>query len=85
MERPELRSAVQSHGVHLGVIQPSITSLARQHRPTTIRARRVPTHVCASEGRAARGQLFDRGDGEAVDYENFDEPVWQDAGDVGER
>ena len=28
---------------------------------------------------------FDRGDGEAVGYENVDEPVRLDAGDVGER
>ena len=26
---------------------------------------------------------FDKGDGEAVGYENVDEPVWLDAGDVG--
>lgn len=28
---------------------------------------------------------FDKGDGEAVEYENVDEPVQLDAGDVGER
>ena len=28
---------------------------------------------------------FDKGDGEAVGYENVDEPVRLDAGDVGER
>ena len=28
---------------------------------------------------------FDNGDGEAVGYENVDEPVRLDAGDVGER
>ena len=28
---------------------------------------------------------FDRGDGEAVGYENVDEPVRLDAGDVRER
>ena len=28
---------------------------------------------------------FFRGDGEAVGYENVDEPVWLDACDVGER
>ena len=58
MECPELRSAVRRHGVHLRVIPPSITSLARQHRPTMIRARRVPTYECASGGRAVHGQLF---------------------------
>ena len=28
---------------------------------------------------------FNRSDGEAVEYENVDEPVRQDAGDIGER
>ena len=28
---------------------------------------------------------FDKGDGEVVRYENVDEPVWLDVGDVGKQ
>ena len=42
--------------------------------------------TCASpEEEPPVDNYFDSGDGEAVGYENVDEPVRLDAGDVGER
>ena len=41
--------------------------------------------MCATGGRAACDSCFGSGDGEAVGYENVEEPVRLDAGDVRER
>ena len=82
VERPKFRAAVPRHIVYLGSIHANVASPARQFRPGTICANRVPTKVCASLRGTTR---FDKGNGKAVGYEKVDEPVRLDAGDVCER
>ena len=86
MGRPELRGPGRRHIMHRRGIQPGIASnLARQHRLATasIRTCRVPT--APPEEELLVDSCFKRGNGEAVGYENVDEPVRLGAGDVGER
>ena len=90
VERPELRSAIRRYIVPLCRIQARIAgSLARQYRPTTVtidgRACQVPTHVCTAEDELLVDSCFDKGVVEALGYENVDEPVRLDTGDVRER